>query len=77
MKKTSLYLPAYLDERLTEVAAEEGVTKAELIRQALLERVDGTTMPAEPAIGVHEGPEDGDVSQDVDKYLAETGFGEW
>lgn len=76
MKKTSLYLSAYLDERLTEVAAEEGVTKAELIRQALLEHVDGPGMPAEPAIGVIDGPPDGDTAANVDKYLAETGFGE-
>lgn len=35
MKKTSLYLDPDLDARLAQRAAEEGISKAELIRRGL------------------------------------------
>lgn len=39
MKKTSLYLPPELDEALARRAADEGLTKAELIRRTLEQAV--------------------------------------
>jgi hypothetical protein len=52
----------------------EGTTKAALIRNALAAAA-AETSPAKPrACGVFDGP--GDLSQDVDGYLARTGFGQ-
>ena len=74
MKKSSIYLDPSLDRGLARRAAEEGVTKAEYIRRVLEEAVNGSPRPRISAIGVGAGP--GDVSEDVDRHLAETGFGD-
>lgn len=74
MKKTSLYLDPRVDSALARRAASEGITKAELIRRTLAEAAAAGTRP-KPSKGVFEGP--GDVAANVDRYLAETGFGEW
>ena len=74
MKKTSIYLDHDLDRALTRLARARGLTKAEAIRQALAQAVAEVPQPRATAIGVVEGP--GDVSADVDRHLAETGFGE-
>lgn len=74
MKKTSLYLDAQVDSALARRAAAEGITKAELIRRTLAEAVKPAASQ-KPSKGVFEGP--GDVAANVDRYLAETGFGEW
>ena len=74
MKKTSIYLDPELDRKLTRFAAARGISKAEAIRRAVERAIDGTPRPRISAIGVMEGP--GDLSQNVDRYLAETGFGE-
>lgn len=73
MKKTSLYLETELDEALAHLAAQRGVTKAELVRLTLREAVRHVERPRVTAIGVGAGP--GDVAGDVDRHLAETGFG--
>lgn len=73
VKKTSIYLEADLDVALAREAAEQGITKAEFIR-ASLRRAVGTAPPRIAAIGVGRGP--GDVSENVEGHLAETGFGE-
>ena len=49
LKKTSIYLDADLDEALARRAAEDGVTKAELIRTSLAGVV---SRPARPRIQV-------------------------
>ena len=72
MKKTSIYLEPELDLALTRRAASVGVTKAELIREALRQAV-GHRRPRIRAIGVGAGP--GDVSSDVDAALERTGYG--
>jgi predicted transcriptional regulator len=72
MKKTSLYLEPELDRALDQLAAQEGVSKAEAIRAALRTAVAGLDRPRIRAIGVGEGP--GDVADNVDRYLE--GFGE-
>jgi len=74
VKKTSIYLDAELDEALARRAAVVGVTKAELIRDVLRDAVGRRQQPRIKAIGVGEGP--GWISQDVDRALAESGFGE-
>ena len=72
MKKTSLYLEPELDRALDQLAAQEGVSKAEAIRAALRKAVADVHRPRITAIGVGEGP--GDVADNVDRYL--DGFGE-
>ena len=73
MKKTSIYLEHDLDLALARRAALEGVTKAELIRDALRAAVRSTTQPRLKGIGVGQGP--GWISSDVDRALREQGFG--
>ena len=73
MKKTSIYLDPELDRSLERLAHEDGVSKAEVIRQALRHAVAGVERPRVQAIGVGSGP--GDVAQNIDRHLAETGFG--
>jgi hypothetical protein len=74
MKKTSLYLDPQVDRALARRAAAEGITKAELIRRTLAEAAKPAERP-KPAKAVFA--HSGDVSGDVDRALAETGFGEW
>jgi hypothetical protein len=73
VKKTSIYIDAEVDRALGRRAAAEGTTKAALIREALADAAP--TAQAKPrACGVFDGP--GDLSENVDLYLAKTGFGE-
>lgn len=73
MKKTTLYLEPELDHALGRLAADQHVSKAEVIRAALREATRDVERPRITAIGVAKGP--GDVADDVDRHLAETGFG--
>jgi hypothetical protein len=74
VKKTSIYLEPELDEALARRAAEEGLTKAEYIRRGLAGLVDRPRRP-KLSSGVFEG--DGQsAANNVDRWLAETGFGE-
>ena len=73
MKKTTLYLEPELDRALARLAAEQGVSKAEAIRSALRHAASRVERPRIRAIGVAQGP--GDVADDVDRHLTETGFG--
>ncbi|MEJ7718449.1 MAG: CopG family transcriptional regulator [Thermoleophilaceae bacterium] len=72
MKKTSLYVDPDVDRALARRAATQGVTKAELVRGILAEAVDGERR-APVGEGVFEGP--GDLAENVDLYLEQTGFG--
>ena len=74
MKKTSVYLDPDLDRAVARLAEQEGITKAEAIRRALLAAVEDRPRPRIRAIGVGRGPSD--LSADVDRHLRETGFGE-
>lgn len=51
VKKTSIYLSDDLDARLAERAAEEGITKADLIRRVLTAAVERPRRP-KPAVGI-------------------------
>jgi predicted transcriptional regulator len=74
MKKTTLYLEPELDRAVGRLAASRGVSKAEVIRSALRAATHQVERPRVTAIGVAHGP--GDVADNVDRHLAETGFGE-
>jgi predicted transcriptional regulator len=76
VKKTSIYLDPDVDRALGRRATAEGTTKAALIRDALADAdAAAPAMRARPrACGVFAGP--GDLSENVDRYLASTGFGE-
>lgn len=74
MKKTTLYLEPELDRAVGRLAASRGVSKAEAIRSALRAATDGLERPRITAIGVAHGP--GDVADDVDRHLVESGFGD-
>ena len=73
MKKTSVYLEPELDHALDRLAATRGVSKAEVIRAALRDAARHVERPRISGIGVARGP--GDVADNVDRHLAETGFG--
>jgi predicted transcriptional regulator len=74
MKKTTLYLEPELDRAVGRLAASRGVSKAEAIRAALRDATGQLQRPRITAIGVAHGP--GDVADNIDRHLAETGFGE-
>ncbi len=74
MRKTTVYLEPDLDRALGRLAAQRGVSKAEVIRAALREATSRVQRPRITAIGVVRGP--GDVADNVDRHLRETGFGE-
>jgi predicted transcriptional regulator len=73
VKKTSLYLDPDVDRALDRLAAAEGITKAEIVRRALEREVQRAPRPRIRAIGVGAGP--GDVADNVDDHLRQTGFG--
>lgn len=74
MKKTSLYIDPEVDRALARRAVAEGTTKAALIREALAGAVAPAARAKPRACAVFDGP--GDLSENVDEYLAKTGFGE-
>ena len=74
MKKTSIYIDDEIDRALGRRATAEGTTKAAIIRHALADAATPAMRPKPRAAGVFDGP--GDLSQNVDRYLAQTGFGE-
>lgn len=73
MRKTSIYIDSTVDRALARRAAAEGTTKAALIREALANAA-APAMPVKPRSRAFDGP--GDLSANVDDYLAKTGFGE-
>lgn len=74
MKKTSIYLEDELDRALALRAAEEGITKAELIRRSLRGIAERPPRVKPAAVGIVASGRS-DVSSDVDSYLGESGFG--
>jgi hypothetical protein len=75
VKKTSLYLPPELDRALAEYASSRGISKAEAVRRLIADTVAPAPRPRITAIGVIKGDKP-DVSENIDRYLAESGFGE-
>lgn len=72
MKKTSVYMEPELDRALDRLAARDDLSKAEVIRRALRQAVEGLDRPRMTAIGVGVGPPD--FAANADKYL--DGFGD-
>ncbi len=70
----SIYVDPEVNRALDRRALAEGTTKAALIRAALAEAAAVRRIRKPRAVGVFSGP--GDLARNVDKYLAETGFGE-
>jgi hypothetical protein len=74
VKKTSIYIEPDVDVALSRRAAEEGTTKAELIRRALRDAA-GDALHVKPrARGVFSAS--ADLAARADEHLAATGFGE-
>jgi hypothetical protein len=76
MKKTSLYIDEEVDHALAVRAAERGVTKAELIRDALGDVASRPGRVKPQAVALVKDGKPG-IARDLDAYLDETGFGEW
>jgi len=73
LKKTSIYLDPDVDRGLARIAARQGVTKAEAIRQILARAIAAEPpRPRITAIGLMSGPSD--LADNIDRYLE--GFGE-
>jgi predicted transcriptional regulator len=73
MKKTTVYLEVEVDRALDRLAASRNTSKAAVIRSVLREAARQAERPRIRAIGIAHGP--GDVADDVDRHLAEGGFG--
>jgi hypothetical protein len=73
LKKTSIYLDEELDQGLARKAAEEGITKAELIRRSLEGVIAKPRRPKPKGIGIIKGGPP-DLSVNTEKYM--DGFGE-
>ena len=56
------------------MAERQRITKAELIRRSLWVAAEREARPRISAIGLGRGP--GDVSENVDQHLSDSGFGE-
>ena len=76
MKKTCIYLDDELDRALALRAAEEGLSKAELIRRSLAGVVSRPKRVKPAAAGVISGGRV-TISGGTDEHLRATGFGEW
>jgi predicted transcriptional regulator len=74
MNRTTIYLDPGTDRALARLARSEGISKAEAVRRAIAKALEQAPRPRISAIGVGEGP--GDVADDVDRHLAESGFGD-
>lgn len=70
MKRTTVYFPDDLKQRLAAEAQSRGVTEAELIRVA----VDKEVRRPRPRAGILTGDLGGLTSENIDEYLE--GFGE-
>lgn len=74
MVKTTVYLPDELKASLARVAAERAISEAELIREALRDKVSAST-GVRPRVGLFsEGLGDPLAAERADELLA--GFGD-
>lgn len=73
MVKTTVYLPDQLKAALARVAAERAISEAELIREALRDKVS-TATAERPRVGLFaEGLGDPTAAERVDELLADFG----
>ena len=73
MVKTTVYLPEELKATLSRVAAERSISEAELIREALSEKVSAATETRPRVALFAEGLGDETAAERVDELLG--GFG--
>lgn len=70
----TIHLPEELTERLSRAAARARCTEAELVRELLNEALTRReTRPTTPLFS--EGWGDPGIAENVDEFLAKTGFG--
>ncbi|MBM7515873.1 CopG family transcriptional regulator [Nocardioides nitrophenolicus] len=75
MVRTTIYLPEDLKAALEARAAAEGRTEADVIREALTEKLRGRGRTArEMRFGLYDSGASS-TSTDVDQILSDTGFG--
>ena len=74
MEKTTVYLPEDLKAILSRVAAEDGVSEAELIREAIRAAVSGRRRPRPRVPLVAQGLGETTAAERVDDLLE--GFGQ-
>jgi Arc/MetJ-type ribon-helix-helix transcriptional regulator len=73
VRRTTVYLPDSLKERLERVARERNVSEAELIRAAIDDFTRASARPR-PTLPLFESIGDSELAERVDQVLAE-GFG--
>ena len=73
MVKTTVYLPEEIKAALTRVASERAMSEAELIREALSDKLSAATATRPRVALFGEGLGDETVAERVDELL--TGFG--
>lgn len=74
MRRTTIYLDADLDLRLKAEARRLGRPAAEIIREAVRERLDASAVRRSRHAGAFSSGR-ADTASDVDRALGETGFG--
>jgi hypothetical protein len=75
MQKTTVYLPDDLKGAVERKARAEGLSEAQVIREAVAAATAAYRNPPKPRVGfVKSG--DGHLAERVDELLAE-GFGRW
>ncbi len=72
MEKTTIYVPKDLKRAMGRLAAERGVTEAEIVREAL-RTLTAKATPPRPRLPLFKSGKP-DLSEDVDRALE--GFGE-
>ncbi len=73
MKRTTIYLPDTLKQRVERMARERDVSEAEVIRAAIDEFTRGGVRPA-PTLPLFASLGSADLSERIDELLAD-GFG--
>lgn len=75
VKRTTIYLPDDMKTRLEQIAADEGVTEAAVIRAALADAIERRDRPAVRLPLLESTGTPRDWAERVDEVLRETGFG--
>ena len=74
MKRTTVYFPDDLKQRLEEVAERESRSEASIVREAVQAALDKRDAPV-PELPLFDGWGDPTLADRVDELLAGSGFG--